>query len=64
MFTSFEESVMAAADDDGNLSTADAQKLLFEHGFSLADVKADDGGLNREKLDERNAETLLAWLGY
>ena len=63
-FCTFEDSVIDAADDDGNLSHADASKLLAEHGFSLEDVYADNHGVSWCHLDERNAEALLAWLGY
>ena len=48
----------------GNLSHADAQALLAEHGFTLADTYADNHGVSWCHLDERNAEALLAWLGY
>ena len=51
----FEDSVLDHADHNGNLSTADAHQLLKEHGCSLSDM--DDAS-------ERNAEALLAWLGY
>ena len=63
-FCTFEDSVIDAADDDGNLSHADASKLLAEHGFTLEDVYADNHGVSWCHLDERNAEALLAWLGY
>jgi hypothetical protein len=64
MFCTYEDSVLDAADDNGNLSAADAQKLLREHGFSLDDIYEDNHGVSWVALDERNAEALLAWLGY
>jgi hypothetical protein len=64
VFCTYEDSVLDAADDNGNLSHADAQKLLREHGFSLDDIYEDHHGVSWVALDERNAEALLAWLGY
>lgn len=64
MFCTYEDSVLDAADENGNLSYADASKLLSEHGFSLDDIYADSHGVSWVALDERNAEALLAWLGY
>jgi hypothetical protein len=64
MLDSFEDSVLAAADSDGNLSFADTRKLLSEHGFALEDVYADSHGVDPVALDEFNAEALLFWLGY
>jgi hypothetical protein len=63
-FNSYEESVIEAADEEGNLSRADAVKLLVEHGFSLDDLYEDNHGVSWVALDARNAEALLAWLGY
>ena len=64
MFCTYEDSVLEAADDNGNLSYADAVKLLGEHGFSMEDVYEDNHEVSWVALDERNAEALLAWLGY
>jgi hypothetical protein len=64
MFTTYEDSVIAHADDDGNLSRNDAIKLLSDHGFSLDDIYEDNHGVSWAHLDARNAEALLAWLGY
>jgi hypothetical protein len=64
MFLSYEDSVLDAADDAGNLSLADTRKLLSEHGFTLDDVYADSHGVDPVALDERNAESILHWLGY
>lgn len=63
-FCTYEDSVLHAADDDGNLSRADACQLLEEHGFTLEDVYADSHGVSWVQLDARNAEAMLAWLGY
>lgn len=64
MLTTYEDSVLAAADDDGNLSRADANRLLTEHGFTSDDIYEDNHGVSWVALDARNAEALLAWLGY
>jgi hypothetical protein len=65
MFLSYEDSVLEAADDDGNLSYAQAQRLLAEHGFTLGDLQDDDHDADfQEALNARNASALLAWLGY
>ena len=61
---SYEDSVQACADEHGNLTSGDASKLLAEHGFSMDDVYADNHGVSWAHLDARNAEALLAWLGY
>jgi hypothetical protein len=63
MFT-YEESVLSYADMAGNLTHADAAQLLGDHGFTLADTYADNHGVSWVHLDARNAEALLAWLGY
>lgn len=60
----YEESVLDYADQDGNLSRGDAVQLLKDHGFTLEDVYADHHGVSWCHLDARNAEALLAWLGY
>ncbi len=64
MFATYEESVIDAADDNGNLSYKDAQRLLGEHDSSIEDTYADNHGVCPVALDERNAEALLNWLGY
>jgi hypothetical protein len=64
MLCTYEDSVLEAADHDGNLSTADAVKLLKEHGATLDDLYEDSHGVSWAALDARNAEALLAWLGY
>ena len=61
---SYEDSVQACADEHGNLTSGDASKLLAEHGFTLDDMYADNHGVSWAHLDARNAEALLAWLGY
>jgi len=64
MYCSYEDQVLDAADDNGCLSYADAQRLLKAHGFTLDDVYEDNHEVSWVALDERNAEALLAWLGY
>jgi hypothetical protein len=64
MFTCYEESVLAAADDTNCLSRKDAERLLNDHGFTLDDLYEDNHGVSWVALDARNAEALLAWLGY
>ena len=61
---SYEESVLSYADMAGNLTHADAAKLLGDHGFSIDDIYAENNGVSWQHLDARNAEALLAWLGY
>lgn len=60
----FADSVLDCADDDGNLSAADAAKLLIDHGFSPNAVYEDNHGVSWAHLDARNAQALLCWLGY
>ncbi len=60
----YEDSVLDAADENGNLSRSDASRLLSEHGFTLDDLYADNHGVSWVALDARNAEALLCWLGY
>jgi hypothetical protein len=64
MYITFEDSVIDAADDNGNLSYNDAQRLLKSHGFTIDDLYEDNHGVSWVALDERNAEAILAWLGY
>ena len=64
MFFTYEESVLAAADDLGNLSERDALTLLREHGFTLLSLAQDTHGIDFTGLEVFNAEALLAWLGY
>jgi hypothetical protein len=60
----YEESVLSYADITGNLTHADAAKLLGDHGFNMDDLYADNHDVSWCHLDARNAEALLAWLGY
>ena len=60
----YEESVLQYADHAGNLSAADADQLLSEHGFTLEDVLEDNHDVSWAALADRNAEAYLAWLGY
>lgn len=64
MFTSYEDSVLDCADDEGNLTSGDAVRLLADHGFTLDDMYTDNHGVSWAHLDARNAEALLSWLGY
>lgn len=64
MTTTYAESVLDYADHHGNLSRADAVQLLADHGFTLDDLYEDNHGVSWCRLDERNGEALLAWLGY
>lgn len=64
MYCTYEDSVLDCADENGNLSYADADKLLREHGFTVDDLYEDNHGVSWVALDERNAEAILAWLGY
>ena len=64
MFQTYSESVLDAADSDGNLTLRQANRLLADHGRTLDDVYADSQGVCPVALDARNAEALLAWLGY
>ena len=63
-FLTYEDSVLDHADEDGNLSRGDAVKLLADHGFCLDDIYEDSHGVSSVALDARNADALLAWLGY
>lgn len=58
MFNSYEESVLFAADEDGDLSVADLAKLFKDHGTSLA--AAEEDGYR----GDLNAQAALHWLGY
>jgi hypothetical protein len=55
---------LSYADMAGNLTHADAAKLLGDHGFTIDDIYAESNGVSWAHLDGRNAEALLAWLGY
>ena len=54
----YEDSVLDAADDDGNLDLNDACHLLNQHDALLTDYISETGD------KQLNAEGLLAWLGY
>jgi hypothetical protein len=64
MTCTYAESILDFTDHNGNLSHADAARLLADHGFALDDLYADNHGVSWVALDERNAKALLAWLGY
>ena len=59
-----EDSVLEAADENGNLSYEDAERLLADHGFTLADIYTENHDVSWVALDQRNAGALLIWLGY
>jgi hypothetical protein len=64
MYCCYEDSVLEAADENGNLSLADAIKLFADHSERFDGIYEDNRGISWVALDERNAEALLAWLGY
>ena len=63
-FCTYEQSVLAYADHQGNLSRGDAAALLSEHGFSLPNLACHQRGISWAALAQFNAEALLSWLGY
>ena len=64
MYATYEDQVLDHADHCGNLTAADATKLLSDHGFTWDDVHACNNGVSWSHLEDCNAEALLAWLGY
>ena len=65
MYTSYEESVLDHADEHGNLSYADATRLLADHGFTWKDLYDDNyATIHWGKVQACHAETLLDCLGY
>lgn len=65
MSDSYRDSVLAAADEHGNLSYADATKLLTDHGTSWAELYDSSlGCVMWPKLQACKAEALLTVLGY
>ena len=63
-FCSYEDSVLDAADENGNLSLEDARKLFADHSDRLDAIYEDNHGISWVALDARNASALLNWLGY
>jgi hypothetical protein len=59
MFFSYEDSVLDAANVDGNLSGTDAARLVEDHGLLPSDAISELGAVHW-----LNAEALLNWLGY
>ena len=59
MFDSYEESVLACADDYGCLSLKDAKAMFKEHDKDYWDEHFDSG-----MPCTLNAQKLLNWLGY
>ena len=64
MYVCYEDSVLDAADADGNLNFSQAKRLLGDHGFTISDLYEDDHGCCPVALDSYNAQALLFWLGY
>jgi hypothetical protein len=59
MLYTYEDSVLDAADEDGNLSAVDAARLVEDHSLLPSDAIGELGAVHW-----LNAETLLNWLGY
>jgi hypothetical protein len=59
MFCTYEDSVLEAADDTGNLTAADAGRLVKDHGLLPSAAVAELGAAGW-----LSAEALLEWLGY
>ena len=59
IYTGYEESVLACADDNGNLHALDSYALLEEHGHTYSSIIADGYEGNCH-----HAESLLDFLGY
>ena len=58
MYTSFEDSVLHYADENGCLDLNDACNLLNQHDALITDYLTETGDKSL------HAETMLAWLGY
>ena len=54
----YEDSVLDAANDKGQLSQADAKRLIRYHGLEPLDAWMELGD------DALDAQALLHWLGY
>jgi hypothetical protein len=61
MYESYEDAVLDAADDDGNLTEAQALKLFADHS---SDLKEWLDSVDAELLGRYSAEGMLSWLGY
>lgn len=61
MYTSYDDSVLDSADDDGNLSEALARKLFADHSADLGEWLES---VDAELLGRWSAEGMLSWLGY
>jgi len=61
MYESYEDAVLDAANDDGNLTEAQALKLFADHG---SDLKEWLDSVDAELLGRYSAEGMLSWLGY
>lgn len=63
----YQLSVLAAADMDGELSSADLSQLLHEHGFNTNDLitaLAEQSAAGHACLPLWHAGQALVWLGY
>ncbi len=59
-----EKSLMEMSDENGCLTEEQADKLLSNHGHTFDEVLEDPYDRDFKKLQARNAEELLMWLGY
>ncbi len=59
-----EESLIEICDENGCLSEEQAGKLLANHGHTFDEVLEDPYDRDPIKLEARNVEELLLWLGY
>ncbi len=57
-------SVLALCDADGCLSKEVTDTLLEDHGLEFDDIIDNPYDSNIDRLQKRNAEELLHWLGY
>lgn len=58
MYFTYEDSVLAVANDEGCLDINDACILMNDHDALLTDYVSETGDRSF------NAESMLAWLGY
>lgn len=66
-YGSYGHAVVAAADDAGELSSADLAQLLHEHGFNTNDLitaLAEQSAAGHACLPLWHAGQALVWLGY
>ena len=63
MFLTYEDSVLEAADENGNLTYNQVVRLLADHDVEIEELYAYPQDID-PVADEYNAEAILAWLGY